>query len=83
MKHKTLNSTGEWLTSEERWPGLYKKSKTSKSAAIRLFCLECCGGNCNTVTECSAPECPLFKFRKGSINAGKKAARKRASISQK
>ena len=33
--------------------------------AIRLFCLECCGGSSNEVKLCSAQKCALYPFRFG------------------
>ena len=33
--------------------------------AIRLFCLDCCGGSSNDVKICSAAKCALYPFRFG------------------
>jgi len=50
----------------DKFPGLATKSRTSPLAAIRLHCLECCGGSRKEVEECTAPECVLFGFRLGT-----------------
>lgn len=41
-----------------------------REAAIRLFCLECQGGNVGEVRRCSATWCPLHHFRmsRGALN---------------
>jgi hypothetical protein len=41
----------------------YKKSKVSRTAAIKAFCQECCGYNRETIRECTAIACPLYAFR--------------------
>ena len=33
--------------------------------AIRAKCLDCCGGVCKMVRECTAPNCPLWPYRLG------------------
>ena len=33
--------------------------------AIRAKCLDCCGGVCKMVRECTAPNCPLWPYRFG------------------
>lgn len=38
---------------------------TSPLKAIRLFCLDCCGGSSNEVKLCTAPKCALYPFRFG------------------
>jgi len=35
----------------------------SRNAAIRLFCLECTGGQPGLIKNCTAYECPLWQFR--------------------
>lgn len=32
-------------------------------AAIKSFCLECCGDDRQAVTECTAYACPLWEYR--------------------
>ena len=45
-------------------PALAKRAENgSKSAAIRLFCLECMGGSPYDVRACKTRECPLFWYR--------------------
>lgn len=33
--------------------------------AIKAFCIECMGNQASLVEGCTAPECPLFKYRLG------------------
>lgn len=50
----------------QQYPGLSKRADTgSRQAAIRLFCLECMGGNSAEVKKCCARECPLWSYREG------------------
>ena len=44
---------------------LYKKSKSGKSrtAAMKMQCIECCGYNLSEVHKCTDHGCPLFEFR--------------------
>jgi len=51
-----------------KYPGLAKDATRSPRAAIRLFCLECMGGNSAEVAKCTCtPEsilpCPLYRYR--------------------
>jgi len=32
---------------------------------IRMFCLDCMGGNRQEVLSCTAPKCALYDFRQG------------------
>lgn len=34
--------------------------------AIRLACIECCGGSVGEVRKCTAVECPLWPMRMGT-----------------
>ncbi len=47
----------------EKYPGLAKKEKTSRAAAMRLFCLECTGGSGAGVKKCTALKCTLWPWR--------------------
>ena len=38
-------------------------AKKSRKAAIRAYCLSCCGYSSGEVAECTAPACPLHEFR--------------------
>ncbi|MBL8029458.1 MAG: hypothetical protein JNL74_23765 [Fibrobacteres bacterium] len=38
--------------------------------AIHRNCVECMGGNRSLVKGCSAPSCPLFRFREGRTYRG-------------
>lgn len=40
--------------------------------AIKEFCFLCCGENSAEVTRCTAPNCPLYPFRKGHSSEGRK-----------
>lgn len=40
--------------------------------AIRLKCLNCCGGSINEVKNCSIEDCSLFMYRFGKRPEGKK-----------
>lgn len=40
--------------------------------AIRLKCLDCCGGSINEVKNCSIEDCSLFVYRFGKRPEGKK-----------
>ena len=50
------------------YPGMAKKCdyKRSRSAAIRLACLECCCGQTSMVERCTVVKCPLWQFRRGN-----------------
>lgn len=37
----------------------------SPMKAIRLKCLDCCGGSSKEVKTCGAKDCPLYAFRLG------------------
>ena len=39
------------------------KAGNSRKAAIRVQCLECMGWNPKEVKTCTAPQCPLYKWR--------------------
>lgn len=42
-----------------------EKQATSPLKAIRLFCVDCCGGSSNEVKLCPATKCALYPFRFG------------------
>ena len=48
-----------------RYRGVYDKAVQGKSrkAAMRAFCLECCGWQVNEVFLCAALACPLYPYR--------------------
>ena len=48
-----------------KYQGIYDRAMSGKSrkAAIRAFCLECCGWERNEVALCTDPGCPLFPYR--------------------
>lgn len=39
--------------------------RISRSKAIRLKCVDCCGGNMAEVRKCPATNCPLWRYRMG------------------
>lgn len=51
--------------------------RVSRSKAIRLKCLDCCGGQTAEVRKCPAQDCPLWRYRMGKEeNDGLKPIRK-------
>lgn len=39
--------------------------RVSRSKAIRLKCIDCCGGNMAEVRKCDITTCPLWRYRMG------------------
>lgn len=39
--------------------------RLGRSKAIRLKCIDCCGGNMAEVRKCPATSCPLWRYRMG------------------
>lgn len=57
------------LTIYKKYQGLTIQAQANgRSAAIRLFCLQCMGDNAQEVKDCTARLCPLWKFRMGAGN---------------
>lgn len=48
-----------------RYPALAERSKRGPLAAIRLFCLECMGGERTAPKACGVTDCALYPFREG------------------
>ncbi len=44
-------------------PELRARAKTSRAAAVKLFCLECVGGVRADVRDCTACDCALYPWR--------------------
>jgi len=42
------------------------EERITRGKAIRLKCLDCCGGNSAEVRRCPAENCPLWRYRMGS-----------------
>lgn len=42
------------------------EDRITRGKAIRLKCLDCCGGNNAEVRRCPAENCPLWRYRMGS-----------------
>lgn len=40
--------------------------RLTRGEAIRKFCLECMGGSAHEVRLCTAPNCPLYRYRLGN-----------------
>lgn len=47
---------------EKKYSGTAKKAKSQPRAAIRLFCIECMGGDYGEAKTCKAKECYLWPF---------------------
>lgn len=52
----------------EKYIGLSRKAdhESSRSSAIRLFCLECMGGSLADVKDCQTQACFLWPYRNNS-----------------
>lgn len=51
--------------------------RVSRSKAIRMKCIDCCGGNMAEVRKCPATSCSLWRYRMGKEeNDGLKPIRK-------
>ena len=48
-------------STKKKW--LEAKNSNSRKSAIRAMCLLCLGGSPKEVAACTAPDCPLFKYR--------------------
>jgi len=57
-------------------PKMALRAQTKPLPAIRLFCLECMGGQGSEVRSCDTTECPLHPFRLGSRPKRDKGATK-------
>lgn len=66
-KRSEADALGNHLRDElrQRKPMMAERAQTSRSAAIRLFCLECMGGNAASVRECTQKTCFLWPYRMG------------------
>lgn len=42
------------------------EERITRGKAIRLKCLDCCGGNSAEVRRCPSENCPLWRYRLGS-----------------
>jgi hypothetical protein len=59
---------------QDAQPDIEAAGHTTPLRAVRLHCVECCGGSSNEVRHCSATSCPLWPFRFGRRpNAEEKA----------
>ena len=50
------------------------EDRITRGKAIRLKCLDCCGGNNAEVRRCPATGCPLWRYRMGSEKRGRETA---------
>ena len=60
----------------------------TRQKAIRLKCIDCCGGQANEVRLCTAFKCPLWEYRMGATSKALKEsanadAKKAAGVDQK
>lgn len=46
------------------------RAKTSRAAAVKLFCLECVGGIRAEVRDCTSKDCALYPHRPYRVRAG-------------
>lgn len=42
------------------------EERITRGKAIRLKCLDCCGGNSAEVRRCDLRKCPLWRYRMGN-----------------
>lgn len=47
--------------------------RITRGKAIRLKCLDCCGGNNAEVRRCPAINCPLWRYRMGNEKKAQEA----------
>ena len=47
----------------KKFQELYDKRTKSRKAAVRSFCLECCGYDADEVRKCTDKDCPLYLYR--------------------
>lgn len=54
-----------------KYRSMYRRALAGRSrrAAIRAFCLECVGWSAAEVDGCTAPSCPLYRYRTGGLDA--------------
>ena len=45
-------------------------NRITRGKAIRLKCLDCCGGNHAEVRRCPVTQCPLWRYRMGNEKLG-------------
>ena len=57
----------------QKFRGMYDRATKgrSRSMAIRTFCLSCMGWSPKETELCTAPGCPLYKWRFGNETRGK------------
>ena len=61
----------------ERYTAMAAAAKKSRTAAVRLYCLQCSGWVFNEVRDCIIPTCPLYPWRLGSPQRALKSHRPR------
>ena len=59
-EYNRLKGAGGIPTPEEKF-----KAHPTPLKAIRLMCIDCCGGNRKAPKTCTAKSCPLYLFRNG------------------
>lgn len=66
-KYAELRDSGKMPTMEDKF-----RQHPTPLRAIRLFCIDCQGGNRLAPSACPAKQCPLWLFRMGKRKAKKK-----------
>lgn len=59
-RYRELKAKGGLPSIEEKF-----KAHPTPLKAIRLMCIDCCGGNRKAPKECTSTTCPLYLFRNG------------------
>lgn len=59
-EYNRLKGAGGIPTLEEKF-----KAHPTPLKAIRLMCIDCCGGNRKAPRTCTSTNCPLYLFRNG------------------
>lgn len=67
-RYRELKAKGGVPSIEEKF-----KEHPTPLKAIRLMCIDCCGGNRKAPKDCTSASCPLYQFRTGKRPKSKKA----------
>lgn len=55
---------------DAKYPGMARDAETNPRRAIRLFCVECMGGNIRDAKDCTTTECRLWPFGMAALVKG-------------
>ncbi len=75
MKTDVINARKRYReNTPQKFRGQYDRATKgrSRSMAIRSFCLSCMGYSPNEVEKCTSLGCPLYKWRFGNENRGRR-----------